>query len=581
MDDFKVLIEAVLDKAKLGKEFKDIQKFFNSQNVMIKPIIDRKMFQKDLVKISKDMDKIFKKRELNLAAKNVLNSIKTSPQDRKIDSKRYSNTSQIKLGVSNSNLQLNRLNEAIKLIQSQTEKFNKQWKSLKKNPELMAELDQIVTALNALSTETKLNQLNKQLGNFQTEVHAADRATESWSDTLKGTFSEIADFLKLNIFEKFVFQLTENSIGELKKIDDILTDISVSTPKTKDSLESLGISAVNNASKYGTSPSTYLNSVQEMSQAGFHDTRSEKLAELSAIAQSAGAMTAELADSYLIASDAAYGYHGNLQKLNALLDSQNQVANRNAVSFSELAAGTKAAASQLVQMGIDEKELTALLSVGISTSNKSGEAVGNAINGIVMNLQQITGKTAVGQIIDETSLKKAETRCRSLGIELKNMKNGIIELRDPIVLLNELADIYNSLPKGSKDRASIVSDIGGEYGSDVLSSILENWDSYSKMFSDYNNSEGSALEDAMTTANSWGGLLQQIAFNWTGFVQTFVTDDSVTGILKTINGIAIAIKELSNAFGAIPTLAAGIGIFASLKNVGRDRMFSLNYCFLI
>lgn len=53
MDDFKVLIEAVLDKAKLVKEFKDIQKFINSQSMKITPTIDRKMFQKDLAKISK------------------------------------------------------------------------------------------------------------------------------------------------------------------------------------------------------------------------------------------------------------------------------------------------------------------------------------------------------------------------------------------------------------------------------------------------------------------------------------------------------------------------------------------------
>lgn len=568
MDDFKVLIEAVLDKAKLVKEFKDIQKFINSQSMKITPTIDRKMFQKDLVEISKEMDKIFNKRELKFAAKNVLNSTKNVSKDYKKDSTIYSKTSKIEFDASNSNLQINNLIESIKLAQSQTEKFNKQWKSLKKNPELMADLDQIVTALHTLSTETKLNNFNTQMGAFQTEVHAADLATESWGETLKGTFSEIADFLKLNIFEKFVLQLTENSIGELKKIDNILTDISVSTPKTKDSLEDLGISAVNNASKYGTSPSTYLNSVQEMSKAGFDDTQSEKLAELSAIAQSAGSMTAELADSYLIASDAAYGYHGNLQKLNALLDSQNQVADRNAVSFSELAAGTKAAAGQLVQMGIDEKELTALLSVGISTSNKSGEAVGNAINGIMMNLQQITGKTAIGEVIDEDTLKKAETRCRSLGVELEYMKNGVTELRDPILVLKELAEVYNSLPDGNNDKVGIIDDIGGENGSDVLRSILENWESYNEMLSDFDNSEGSALKNAITMTSSWGGLLQQIAYNWTGFVQTIATDNFATGILNAINQVIFAIKELSQVFGSLPTLAAGVGIFEFIKNFG-------------
>ena len=72
----------------------------------------------------------------------------------------------------------------------------------------MADLDQIVTALHTLSTETKLNNFNTQMGAFQTEVHAADLATESWGETLKGTFSEIADFL--TAYGKFNRWIKEN-----------------------------------------------------------------------------------------------------------------------------------------------------------------------------------------------------------------------------------------------------------------------------------------------------------------------------------------------------------------------------------
>ena len=77
------------------------------------------------------------------------------------------------------------------------------------------------------------------------------------------------------------------------------------------------------ASKYGQKASDYLLCVQEMTRAGYSDTAG--MAELSTLAQSAGDMTAELANQYLIASDMAFGYGGNVEKLNALLDSQNQI----------------------------------------------------------------------------------------------------------------------------------------------------------------------------------------------------------------------------------------------------------------
>ena len=88
------------------------------------------------------------------------------------------------------------------------------------------------------------------------------------------------------------------------------------------------------------------------------------------------------------------------------------------------------------------------------------------------------------------------------------------------------------------------------------------------MLSDFDNSEGSALKNAITMTSSWGGLLQQIAYNWTGFVQTIATDNFATGILNAINQVIFAIKELSQVFGSLPTLAAGVGIFEFIKNFG-------------
>ena len=67
MNDFKVLIEAVLDKTRLSKSFKDTQKFFNSQTIKVRPTLDRSILMKDFDKISKDFDKILFKKKVNIA----------------------------------------------------------------------------------------------------------------------------------------------------------------------------------------------------------------------------------------------------------------------------------------------------------------------------------------------------------------------------------------------------------------------------------------------------------------------------------------------------------------------------------
>lgn len=419
-------------------------------------------------------------------------------------------------------------------------------------------------------TEARLKQINSEAKQLHSNMASLNKVGFSWTDKLKNAWSKFGgSSFTTETLTAVVHQTTE-AFRELKEVDTILTEISKTSDRTEKSLESLGESAVNSANKYGATISGYLKGVQEMSRAGFNDHQSEQLAELSVLAQSAGDMDAALANNYLIASDAAYGYAGNVEKLTNLLDGQNQLANRNAISMEELANATKVAANELSNMNIEENELAALLGTGIATSHETGETVGHAVKSIMMNLQQVEGETGfAGEIIDEDSLRNAEARCHSVGVELEYMQDGIARLRDPIEVLKELADVYNSLPKDSADSAGIITDIGGNYSGNVLSSILSNWDKYEKMLSDYENAEGFALEVAIKTANSWEGLLTQISNNWTGFIQNFATDGLVTNALKFVNELVKGADSLVETFGVLPTLMAALGAGFGAENIGK------------
>lgn len=333
----------------------------------------------------------------------------------------------------------------------------------------------------------------------------------------------------------FALNKVVEALPELKEVDTLLTEISKQSGRTQASLEDLGKSAVDSANKYGTALCSYLKSVQEMSKAGFENKQAEQLAELSALAQSAGAMASDLADGYLIASSEAYRYAGNVEKLTALLDGQNQITSLHAVSMEDLANATISAAGQLSQMGIKENELTALLGTGIAASQESGEAVGRAVTEIMTNLQQIKGT----------------------GFE------------EPLKALEELARLYNSLPTGSTARTDILSSFGGKEQENVLSGILSSWDTYEKMLSDYESAEGSALKRAAMTANSWEGLLTQISNSWIGLVQNFADDGFVTDSLQFINALVTGAHSLVEAFGALPTLITAISARLSAKNIGK------------
>ncbi len=312
-----------------------------------------------------------------------------------------------------------------------------------------------------------------------------------------------------------------------------------------------------------------------MSRAGFGEDKAQSLAELATLAQSAGDLTAELANEYLIASNAAYGYSGNAEQLNALLDAQNQVTNRNAVSMTELADATKVAANQLANSNISENQMTALLGTGIATTKESGQVVGRAVKAIVMNLQQVQN-TEEGLETTAEDLGKVESRLDSLGIKMKETADGITRLRNPMSILSELAEVYNSLPKDGAERANIIADIGGKYRGNVLSGILSNWDTYIKMLGDYEDAAGSALQEAEKSADSWEGRLAQLQNSWDSLVASLTDKDGVKGGIAFLDGTVQSIEKLTDLIGAIPVLLATVNgsLTALNKNYGITRVFN-------
>ncbi len=179
------------------------------------------------------------------------------------------------------------------------------------------------SAKNTSMTTGQLKAAELSLKQFDNQMRSAGKTGKSFFDEIKRGFIKIGEFAyTYGAIQKVENALT-SSINELKNIDTIITEISKAADVPVKQLKELGSNSFDIASKYGQKASDYLLGVQEMTRAGYSDTAG--MAELSTLAQSAGDMTAELANQYLIASDMAFGYGGNVEKLNALLDSQNQI----------------------------------------------------------------------------------------------------------------------------------------------------------------------------------------------------------------------------------------------------------------
>lgn len=346
------------------------------------------------------------------------------------------------------------------------------------------------------------------------------------------------------------------AIGQLKELNSTLVEIDKTGNLSQTQLSDLANNSYDLASRWGALVKDYLSSSETFSQAGYSNL--EEMADLSTIAQTAGQMTEQTATNFLIASDNAWQMKGNVEKLTSVLDGMNSVTNHNALSMSELSNGIRVAGSMLANSGLTEDQATALVGTGVATTKEAGETVARGLRTIIMNLRQVQGMTDDGELINAESLKKVESTCNDVGVSLKTVKDGVVELKNPIEVLRELSEVYNSLDILDARRSKITDDIAGKHRSNILASILTNFDQYDKQLQDYANGEGSAMREALKTADSWEGRLNSLSNSWLEFINNFAQADTMKGGISFLDNMISAFDTLQDKQLFIPAMVSSI-----------------------
>lgn len=300
----------------------------------------------------------------------------------------------------------------------------------------------------------KWNQINNALANTQNQMRTLGKLGKSFSDQFKEAANSFTQWISVtSLIMGTAHQFTQ-SIGELKEIDDILTEISKTSDMTKQELQELGSTSFASASELGKTASDYLTSVQEMSRSGFYGEQGEEMAKTSLLAQAAGDMNADLANQFLLATNAAYKYEGNAEKLNAVLDGMNSITNRNSVSMVDMAEAMSEAGTVAANYRVSIEDVSAMIGTMEAVTKSGGNEVGNSLKSILINLQNITSS----KIVDTLDAANAS---------MTEMVNGVEQLRDPISILRDLAATFTQLDEADPLRAEILTVIGGKYQADV------------------------------------------------------------------------------------------------------------------
>lgn len=411
------------------------------------------------------------------------------------------------------------------------------------------------------ATQNRLKAINDEFKKTQSAMSVLDRLGKSFWDQIKEVRQNVTSYLSVYSAFNLVTSKVRNSVVELKEINNILTEISKTSDLTIQELEKLGGTSFKAASKYGKSASDYLTGIQEMSRSGFYGEKGAAMAEQSLLAQAAGDMTADVANNYILATNAAYKYNGEAEKLNAVLDGQNSITNRNSVGLEDMAVAMSKAGTVASSYRVSIEDLSAMIGTIEAVTKSGGDEVGNSIKSILINLQNITSSKIVNTL-DAANASMTE------------FVNGAEMLRDPISILRDLSKTFVELDESDPLRAEILTNIGGKYQAAKLAALLQNMEMFDKMLVDYSEGTGSAMEEAMKSATNWEGSLKSLGNTWTGLINNFVNSDVIITGINALNAFLSGANKVAEKLGTFGAFGAGAGLFASLKNVGGDKMYS-------
>lgn len=416
-------------------------------------------------------------------------------------------------------------------------------------------------------TLEKWNEYNNELKKTENSMRGLGKLGANLRQQLKQAAESFAQWISVSSAIMLLVSKTKQAITELKEVDTLLTEISKANDNlTKSQLVGIGDRSFETASRYGRKATDYLAGVQEMSRAGYQDA--EAMGELSVKAQGAGAMTADVANSFIVATDKAYKLNGSLTELTEVMDGINYITNHNAVNMTELSEGFSIVASTAASFGVDANELSAALGTMAASTQQSGSEVARAFRAILLNIRQVSDEE---EGIDAEGLTKYENACSALNVKLKETKNGVQELRDPMEVLKELSIEYNKLSDTDIRKVNLLNSVGGKLRATQLDALLRGWSDYETMLGQFADGLGSMDKEAAKTAGSLEGKLNTLSNTWTDTVENIANTDAIkagvdalTGMLNIVDGLTQGFSVLSSLGGKMNSAWGTIGAISGL-----------------
>ena len=413
---------------------------------------------------------------------------------------------------------------------------------------------------------------------YNAEVEAG-RAGRSFFDTLKNSgFHQIAAQMAGMVGFYDVINLGKEAISTIVSLDDALVDLKKTTAMNSTQLEDFYYDANDVAKQMGVTTEEIITQASAWSRLGYSSQEAATtMAKLSSkFASISPGMSTDEAQEGLVSIMKAFDIDPDDVETE-IMDKVNVLGNKFAEENQDVIEGLKRSAAAMSAMGQSFTDTAALFTGGMEILQDS-ESMGTALRTLSMRVRGYDEETnqlsddlvnVTGEVADLT-----KTAQDSQGVSL--FTDATQEhYRSMVEYLGDIADRWNQISE--KNQTELLQKLFGKNRANAGAAIIQNFDQVRAAIEAMDESAGSSEAEMSAIESSLSYKINALKETWVGCVQDMIDRGDLGTIVTGLTKVSEAITFLLDKLGILGSIGLGAGIFSGIKNVGRDKMYSLSF----
>ena len=430
---------------------------------------------------------------------------------------------------------------------------------------------------------------NKDFGDLKTNISSssaiikeAGENTKTFSDRVGGLAAKFTSWLTISQVIMQVYRALREMVSVVAEVDAAMTELRKVTDETEATYDKFLDTAAVRAKAIGATISDTVNATADFARLGHSIADASVLADAAIVYKNVGDGIEDInqASKSIISTMQAFGIEA--ANVMTIVDKFNIVGNKFAISSTGIGEALLNSASALAAAGNTLDESIALIT---------------AANEVIQNPEKVgTAMKTMSMYI-----RAAKTEAEEAGIATDGMANSVSELREEILaltgnkvdimidddtfkstvqIMRELSTVWDDLTDIS--RTNITELIGGGVrNANVISALINNFETVEEVIATAANSTGSALAENEKYLDSIAGKVSKFKATFQELSITLIDSESVkqivdfgTGLLNILNSIAKVVDALGGLNTALK-ITAGIlaivkaeSLVATITNIG-------------